>query len=396
VHRVPPAGVDEAAQRDRAGLQFRDVQQPFAEIAEGVGHDDDRAVDDGGGDVVRHAHESAVLQKLVEFQIGAHLARQVADHELGHRAKAVVFRHRGNVQLVVEQRQGAGGRELEQPFDAVDIAEGKRRVAAIDDLRLQRQEETDRVFKRPRLRFPDERPAPFQRLGERGHAAFVAALHELGDFEEVEVLDFRANLRLQRHAVVLGSVEAHVPVARHPDLRRPEQGGGPDGLGVAEDRVEGQLTFAVGHDVLEMVAHVRHRLAQGRRPGLIGRRHVPAAILPAAQAPEHHRLVPERLDDGEHRPGRNPAGDADDQQVEFASGLQLAHCSRRLLAAGIVGDRRRHDQVDAPPRQRRGGLGAPPVDEFSRGVDLPEAHKACFDVSHVVVLVLMPVPRFSG
>ncbi len=57
------------------GLHLRDVQQPFAEVAESARQDRHPAVDHLAGHEVGHAHQHPVVHELVELEVRGDLAR---------------------------------------------------------------------------------------------------------------------------------------------------------------------------------------------------------------------------------------------------------------------------------------------------------------------------------
>ena len=82
----------------------------------------------------------------------------------------------------------------------------------------------------------------------------------------------------------------------------------------------------------------------------------------------------ERFDDLDDRPGRNPAGDADDQGVEVAFG-EFFDRTLCLFPFGIIADRRCFDQLHAAFFELIRGGSASAVDEFARCVDLAESYE---------------------
>ena len=64
-----------------------------------------------------------------ESEIGAchvyrvDLSGQITHHQLRNRPECVIFRHRGDIQTVMQQRHGPGRRKLHQLLNAVDIIE---------------------------------------------------------------------------------------------------------------------------------------------------------------------------------------------------------------------------------------------------------------------------------
>ena len=82
----------ETRERDRAGFDFRDVEDPLVEAAEAGGPHGNVSVHNCRRNVVRDSNEEAVFQKLVKLKICGGLAGESTHDELGHRSERIVFR----------------------------------------------------------------------------------------------------------------------------------------------------------------------------------------------------------------------------------------------------------------------------------------------------------------